>query len=43
LVEVKYGTNISGKQKELFDKFEVEQKIIIKGYEDINKLKNLLV
>jgi len=38
LIEVKYGVDILGKQKELFDEFEAKQKLVIKEYNDINKL-----
>lgn len=42
LVEVKFETDMSGKQKEFYDKFEAEQKLIIKGYNDIVNLENIL-
>ncbi len=42
LLEVKYGDELREKQKELFDKFEANNKLVIKGYEDMAQLEKLL-
>ncbi len=42
LVEVKYGEEIQGKQKELFDKFNAEHKQVVKGYDDVLQIEQLL-
>jgi predicted AAA+ superfamily ATPase len=42
LVEVKYGEDIREKQKELFDKFKADHKLVVKGYDDLADLQRLL-
>ncbi|MCP5108269.1 MAG: hypothetical protein GY950_33090 [bacterium] len=42
LVEVKYGEDIREKQKELFDKFKADHKLVLKGYNGLDELDGLL-
>ncbi|MCX6584415.1 MAG: ATP-binding protein [Candidatus Aminicenantes bacterium] len=42
LVEVKYGEELREKQKEFFDKFKASRKLVIKGYDDLAELYEIL-
>ncbi len=42
LVEVKYQEDIKEKQKELFDRFDAAQKIVVKDFRDLARLDSLL-
>lgn len=41
LIEVKYGQDLNEKQQALFDTIKAKQKIVINGFNDLNKLKEL--
>lgn len=42
LVEVKYGEDIQEKQKEFFDNFDADRKLVIKSYDDLEELERVL-
>jgi predicted AAA+ superfamily ATPase len=42
LVEVKYGEEIKEKQEKMFNAFEAEHKMVVKGFQDLAKLEALL-
>ncbi len=41
LIEVKYGRDLEGRQKELFESLDVKDKILIKSLSDLTKLEGL--
>jgi predicted AAA+ superfamily ATPase len=42
LVEVKYGEELRDKQRELFEKFKADHKLVVKGYDNLAELESLL-
>ena len=42
LIEVKYKKDLVGKQKDAFDNYKVENKLLITGPDDLSKLKQLI-
>lgn len=42
LLEVKYGEELREKQKEFFDNFKADHKLVIKGYDDLEGLYEIL-
>lgn len=41
LIEVKYNNEITAQQQKLFDNFTAKNKLIINGFDDLEKLKNI--